>query len=246
VASDKYGIIDHIDVMNAIFRSLPGGKDDALCSSYYNDGDTMGGNVILPDYIKKRPDSEYGVGFSFGNSEIRNKAFTIKSYLYRAIDSSGYIYGSRQMNLSIALKHFGKIDFQNVKKLVGASINTALNNGENMIVFFDYAKSIKIESALRIIVALTREFKMTISQGKKWYKNYVNGNDIGTSLGIINSLAITAKEFKDETKECMEQFAANLLVPNLNYTAAQLETRWNNINSKSQLIDVKIIKQYEI
>jgi hypothetical protein len=201
--------------------------------------------VILPDYIKKRSDSEYGCGFKFGNSEIKAKTFTVAPYLYRAIDATGYIWSKRDATISISLKHFGKIEFENIKKLTKAAIETALTQGENMIVLLDCAKQVTINNGLRIIASLTRDYKMSIKEGKEWHKAYLNSDHAGTAFGIVNALSAAGDVFGAETKEMMEMLAVKMLAPTLTTTQSDIEKRWKNIESRSQLLDAKIVSQYE-
>lgn len=245
VMSDKYGIIDHIDVMKSIFSSLPGSLHDVFVSNYFNDGDSLSGNVLMPDYIKDYEDSEYSCGFTFGNSEIKTKTFSIKPYLYRAVDNTGYIWGKRDLTINVNMKHFGKIEQEKIQSLVKQGIETSLSMGKNLIVLFEYAKDIYVDNGLRAIASLSRDYKLTTKQGKAWHKAYLESDYQHTAFGLINSLSKSALDFSDEYRQCMEMSATQMLTSNLSTTKEQIEKRWAMINSKCQLLDAKTVSLYE-
>ena len=70
IVSERYGVIDNHEVMDILKNALPSNIDEALASHIDHDGDDMFGNILLPDYMKSEPDSDYGVGIAFKNSEI--------------------------------------------------------------------------------------------------------------------------------------------------------------------------------
>jgi len=245
VMSDRYGIIDHIDVMKSVFNALPGSLYDVYVSNYFNDGDSLSGNVIMPDYIKDYEDSEYSCGFTVGNSEIKTKTFSIKPYLYRAVDNTGYIWGKRDLTINVNMKHFGNIEQEKINSLVKSGIETSLSMGKNLIVLFEYAKKIHVDNGLRVIASLCRDFKLTTKQGKMWHKHYLDSHYQHTAFGVINSLSQSALEFSDATREGMELCATQMLTSNLVCTQEQMEKRWANINSKCNLLDAKTVAQYE-
>jgi hypothetical protein len=80
-------VLDNLDALEFIADALPSGSNlnDALASHFFNNGDDIQGNILLPDYIKEQPDSDYGVGISFRNSEIRK--FPYPSGRWTAVDA---------------------------------------------------------------------------------------------------------------------------------------------------------------
>ena len=66
IVSDRYGVIDNDEALGMVIDALPS-LQDALASHWWNDGDSVIGNILLPDHMKSQPDSDYGVGISFRN-----------------------------------------------------------------------------------------------------------------------------------------------------------------------------------
>ena len=97
IVSERYGVIDNLEALEMIIDSLPKGSSlkDALASHLHNDGDDMYGNLLLPDNMKSEPDSDYGVGIAFKNSEIRNRPFKFSPSLFKAIRLNGMNLGCK-------------------------------------------------------------------------------------------------------------------------------------------------------
>ena len=98
IVSERYGVIDNHEAMEMVANALPS-LTDALASHLFNDSDDIYGNILLPDYMKSEPDSDYGVGIAFKNSEIRNSTFKISPFLFRAICLNGMIWGRQDSNI---------------------------------------------------------------------------------------------------------------------------------------------------
>jgi hypothetical protein len=244
VMSDKYGIIDNDEVLKAVFYALPGGKSDTRCTSYFHNGDDLVANIILPDYIQSKPDSEYSCGISVGNSEVKTKSFTVRPYLYREASKTSFIWAKRDSAININIKHFGKMDFERIRNLVASGVETALTQGENILKVLEFSKDIKIDEPLRVIASLTRDYKLTIQQGRKWHKTYMEGDFQNTVFGLMNALSLSSNNYDGETGENIQVVVMQMLTPSLQVTPEQLFKRWNNINSKSFLLETKIVDQY--
>ena len=87
VVSERYGVIDNAQAMEILINALPSSSDlkDILASHVFNDGDDMFGNLLLPDNIKSEPDSDYGVGIAFRNSEVRNSTFKVSPFKWQIV-----------------------------------------------------------------------------------------------------------------------------------------------------------------
>lgn len=244
IASDKYGIVDNDEVLKAVLMALPGGKSDTRCTSYFHNGDDLVANIILPDYIQSKPDSAYSCGISVGNSEVKTKSFTVRPYLYRQASNSSFIWAKRDSAININIKHFGKMDFERIRSLVSSGVETALTQGENILKVLEFAKFIPISDPLRVIASLSRDYKLTIQQGRNWHKTYLDGDYQNTVFGLINALSMSSNIYDGETGESIQVVVMQMLTNSLTITSEQLQKRWSNIDSKSWLLEPKIVDQY--
>ena len=250
IVSERYGVIDNHEAMEIIANSLPS-LDDALTSHFFNNGDDIYGNILLPDHMKSEPDSDYGVGIAFKNSEIRNSTFRISPFLFRAICLNGCIWGRQNSNINVNQKHFGKIDLVELQQQVRFAIQVALTEGNDMLTLMGHAKKVKVENPLATIAMLARDNKMTVAQGKMWHKGYLDSlqeshGDVHdkTAFGIINGLTRSAQDYSGATREQMETTAGLILAPAINSSLQEISKRWGMIDERAKQMEDKTINQY--
>jgi hypothetical protein len=251
IVSERYGVIDNDQAMEMIANSLPS-LTDAMASHISNDGDDIFGNILLPDHMKSEPDSDYGVGIAFKNSEIRNSTFRISPFLFRAICLNGMIWGRQNSEITVNQKHLGTIDLVELQNQVKVAIQVALTQGNDMLTLMGYAKQVKVENPLATIAMLTRDNKMTTAQGKLWHKGYLDSlhevkGDIHekTAFGIINGLTRSAQDYNGATREQMETTASLILAPAIDSSLQEISKRWGMIGERAKQLEGKTVNQYQ-
>jgi Domain of unknown function (DUF932) len=251
IVSERYGVIDNHEAMDFIADALPTLKD-ALASHLFNDGDDIYGNVLLPDHMKSEPDSDYGVGIAFRNSEIRNATFRVSPFLFRAICLNGMIWGRQNSEININQKHLGKIDTDSLRKEVQHAIAVALTQGNDLLTLMNHAKQVKVASPLSVIAQLSRDYKMTIDQGRVWHKGYLDSLDEstgdhndGTVFGIVNGLSRSAQNYKGSVRESMETTASMILSPSIDADLQAISKRWGRIQDNANQLSEKTVNQYQ-
>ena len=251
IVSGKYGVIDNHQAMEFIADALPS-LQDALASHIFNDGDDIFGNVLVPDNMKSEPDSDYGVGIAFRNSEIKNATFKVSPFLFRAICLNGMIWGRSNSEITINQKHFGTIDTVSLRKEVRHAINIALTQGNDMLALMGHAKNVKVKNPLAVIAQLTRDNKMTAEQGRVWHKGYLDSLDEktgdineNTAFGIVNGLTRSAQNYKGSTREHMETVASYILAPAIDSDLQAIAKRWGRIEDNASQLDEKTVNQYQ-
>ena len=251
IVSERYGVIDNSEAMEMVANALPS-LNDALASHLFNDGDDIYGNILLPDYMKSEPDSDYGVGIAFKNSEIRNSTFKISPFLFRAICLNGMIWGRQNSDIKINQKHLGTIDLADLQEQVKIAIKVALTQGNDMLTLMNYAKQVKVENPLATIALIARDEKMTIEQGKLWHKGYLDSlherhGDVHekTAFGIINGLTRSAQDYNGSTREQMETTASFILAPSIDSSLQEISKRWGMIGERAKQLEEKTINQYQ-
>jgi hypothetical protein len=251
IVSERYGVIDNHEALDMIVDALPS-LDDALASHLFNDGDDIYGNVLLPDHMKSEPDSDYGVGIAFRNSEIRNSTFKISPFLFRAICLNGMIWGRMNSEIQINQKHLGKIDTVDLQQQVRHAIAVALTQGNDMLTLLGYSKQVKVDNVLPVIAQICRDEKLTVAQGKLWHKGYLDSlhettghfND-KTAFGIVNGLTRSAQDYNASTRENMETIASKILSPAIDSDLQTISRRWGLISERANILKEKEINQYQ-
>ncbi len=250
IVSDRYGVIDNDEALGMVIDALPS-LQDALASHWWNDGDSVIGNILLPDHMKSEPDSDYGVGISFRNSEIRKSAFTISPFLFRAICLNGMIWGRRNSAIGVNKRHMGVIDKETLKADVAHAIGVALTEGNDLLTLMGYSKQVKVKNVTQTIALLARDHKMTVEQGKAWHKGYMEtlqepNGDVAedTAFGIVNGLTRSAQGYTGHMREHMETTASIILAPAIDASLDAIRKRWNTESNKASTLDARTVEQY--
>ena len=250
VVSGRYGVIDNHEAVEMIANALPS-LTDALASHISNDGDDIFGNVLLPDYMKSEPDSDYGVGIAFRNSEIKNSTFKVSPFLFRAICLNGMIWGRENSNIQINQKHLGNIDRIELQAQVTKAVRVALTQGNDLLTLLGHSKQVKVESPLQVIAQLARDNGMTIEQGRAWHKGYLesltetNGHlHDRSAFGIVNGLTRSAQRYSGATRESMETTASLILAPAIDASLQAISKRWGRISDNANQLKENIVQKY--
>jgi hypothetical protein len=253
IVSERYGVIDNLEAMEMIIDALPT-KDaikDALASHLHNDGDDMFGNLLLPDNIKSEPDSDYGVGIAFRNSEVRNSTFKVSPFLFRAICLNGMIWGRQDSSIKVNQRHMGNIDKQELREEVRRAIVVALSQGNDLLTLLGHSKHVEVKNPEQVIAQLSRDNKMTISQGKLWHKGYLESlqeasghSHDRTAFGIVNGLTRSAQQYTGSTREQMETIASAILAPAIDADLQAISKRWGLISERAKSLDDDTVLQY--
>ena len=251
IVSERYGVIDNHEAMEMVANALPS-LTDALASHLFNDSDDIYGNILLPDYMKSEPDSDYGVGIAFKNSEIRNSTFKISPFLFRAICLNGMIWGRMNSEINVNQRHMGKIDLGDLQMQVTQAVKVALTQGNDMLTLLGYAKQVKVTNPVAVIAQLARDEKMTIEQGKLWHKGYLDSlherhGDVHekSAFGIINGLTRSAQDYTGSTREEMETLASKILAPAIDSSLQEISKRWGLIDARATQLEEKTSRQYQ-
>ena len=251
IVSERYGVIDNHEAMEMVANALPS-LTDALASHLFNDSDDIYGNILLPDYMKSEPDSDYGVGIAFKNSEIRNSTFKISPFLFRAICLNGMIWGRMNSEINVNQRHMGKIDLGDLQMQVTQAVKVALTQGNDMLTLLGYAKQVKVTNPVAVIAQLARDEKMTIEQGKLWHKGYLDSlherhGDVHekSAFGIINGLTRSAQDYTGASREEMETLASKILAPAIDSSLQEISKRWGLIDARANQLEEKTSRQYQ-
>jgi hypothetical protein len=229
-----------------------GKVEDVLISHLDDDGDDLFCNFLLPDQMKSYPDSDYGVGIAFRNSEIRNATLKISPFLFRAICLNGQIWGRHNGGISINKRHLGKIELEDMKADIKQSILVAITGGHAMADLMQQSKQIEIPEPVKVIAQLSRDNKLTCEQGRSWHKGYLDSihEKTGTSnennaFGVINGLTRSAQRYTGSTRESIEMLAGNILAPSIESDLQAISKRWNRIIANANALDEDTVKQYQ-
>ena len=201
--------------------------------------------------MKSEPDSDYGVGIAFRNSEIRNATFKVSPFLFRAICLNGMIWGRQNSDIRVNQRHMGKIDRVELGKEVRHAIAVALTQGNDLLTLMGHAKNVEVPNVEQTIAQLSRDNKLTAVQGKLWHKGYIESltEESGhvhekTVFGIVNGLTRSAKEYNGSMRENLETVASNILAPAIDADLQAISKRWGLISERASNLDMETVNNY--
>jgi hypothetical protein len=116
--TDRFAVIDNRWFVEKLKEFIPGGR----LSHWRGDGDTLYGNVLIPDTIRQEKDSEYGGMLSIGNSEIGERRVSSVPSIFRAICMNGCIWGQTK-GKGIRQVHRGKINLDHLALEIKENLN---------------------------------------------------------------------------------------------------------------------------
>lgn len=234
VLSDKYARFDNHEACCMIEKAV-GCMDDVLVSHGWTNHDGIMMDLLLPDYLKDAPSSQWGVGFSFSNNEVGSGTFSVEPYVYRTITRRGYRWGGFSTIINVNQRHIGSINYAKLEKDVKRAIDIALTEGRSMLNVLNLAQTIKIDDPATVIAGLVNEAKMNrgdVEVVARQYVKYQNDprND-STAFGIVEAIAATAGESHGERRTALESVAGRLVTPKLDASMEEIEKHWKNIES---------------
>lgn len=248
VGSERYGVADNDLMLDLLAESLPSkGIDLALASHVYNNGDDINGNILIPDMMKSRPDSDYGVGIAFRNSEVGKYTFQVTPFLFRAICKNGCIWGLRESEMRVNKKHLGTIDMWDLRNQVKKAVEIALTEGNCLLNNMEMAQQVKVAKGDigKIIAYLAKQNKLTVEQGRAWFQDF-HIEPFENAFGVINSLTRAAQRYNGDTRFELEAVAGEILSPKLQTSVNDMEKRWAQIIDRSSDLSKKAVEQIAV
>jgi len=244
VGSSKYGVLDNAHVIEMLQGAIPGGWSDALMSHAQNTGDDIWGNLLLPDYLKSMPDSDYGIGVYFKNSEIGRFQFEIMPFLFRAICLNGCIWG-RQNAAVITKKHIGKLDLAEIAAIVKEKVQTALNGGHKLLDRMQDTREVKVSDHNPLIAYICDRNNLTTGMGKAWAKS-IELEPGDTAFQTVQGLTRAAQQFSGDARGTMEEVAGSILAPDLDASIDQVLGFWKDLQDGANKLTAEEVEKYTL
>jgi hypothetical protein len=205
--TDQYAIVNNEWFLDAIEKIIPDGR----LSHWRGDADTIYGNVLIPDSLRKEQDSDYGGMISVGNSEIGERRISSIPSIFRAICMNGCIWG-QEKGVGIKTVHRGNIDLQKL-------FNQIKMNLEAQIPLIPTG----IQSLLRtnwlgwdglsmrpIFAQVAMTYKLTRQQATECLE--AHGIERGNNLfGIINAITRAGQKMDSPSWVKMDTVAGSLM-----------------------------------
>lgn len=250
-------LLDNFEVLDILRESFPAahrngeGWGNALASHIQEDFDSMTGNLIFPDYMKQQPDSEYGVGIAFRNSEVtEGGGMEISAFLFRAICLNGCIWSRRNSAIRVIEEGKESIDYRSLKAKIQQVVDIALSEGHDLLTRMGYTYEIPVPSPEKVIAFLAREHALTQEQSRTWYHGYQtetirDGAPFKqTAFGVVQGLTRAAQCWQGDSRQRLEGLASALVAKSLTDDIDAIARRWGKWNEDASTIKEETVRTY--
>lgn len=249
VASESYVPFDTHHLINLISEVLPeiGG---VLVSHASIDRDRLFANLLFPDRMKSRPDSDYGVGAAIRTSEIGESAVGILPFLFRTICMNGNIWGRRNSESSAERRHRGESEFDHFRANAKNTILSSLNAAEHLLDRSDALKEVEIPDLEGSTALLAKRTKLNSKLATAWAERLdKQAEESGkTAFTVIQALTASAQDFDGGDRFAMESLSGSLLVPETNLGESgdlrRLLSYWTQVAVEGETVSDKDRKAY--
>lgn len=251
VGSDLYGIYGNDELIGMLIDAMKktpygGNMNEALASHIHSDMDVMHGNVLLPDGMKEYPDSDYGVGISFSNSEIGTNTVRVTPFLFRAICLNGCIWGRNDANFTFNKKHLGEMNREELARHIQFVCEVGLSEGRSLLTQMEYSRDAKIGRPIipSVITYLTKANKLSVAESRAWYSAFLIEPEWENGFGVINALTRAANGYKGDARWNLQATAGEILTPALTASKDAVLAKWEKIVDRSKDMSEKEVERY--
>lgn len=210
VFTQKYREITNAWLIEAFNRLVPTG----LVSHFRGDGDTISGNILIPDTIRSESDSDYGGGIGFRHSEIGIFRIQILPFVFRAICCNGCIWGALE-GVALRKAHLGEdVNEDDLFERIKETIHRQIPLVPELIARMQRLKDVRFASrieVIRIIYHLSDSPRIAREQAKAWLRGFREEGAELNAFGIVQGLTRAARNDSTTEASGLEEFAGELV-----------------------------------
>jgi len=228
VLSERYMEVDNEWLLKTLKEIIPNG----LLSHWRGDADTIYGNVLIPDSIRKESDSDYGGMLSVGNSEIGLRHLSSLPSVFRAICQNGCIWDQTK-GIALKMRHNGQPDYEVLYVAIRGNLETQIPLLPRGIGQLLETRSKKWDSGsiYPVFAALAQEFKVTkepMSKVLAAYQEEVLAADSSknTLFGVVNAFTRAGQSLSNEQWYAFDTIGGRLAGLSLN--------DWDNLKARAK------------
>lgn len=235
--SDKYAPINNRWYLETLKEFLP----SARLSHWKSDEDTLWGNILIPDSMKRvaeDEDSDFGCMLSVANCEIGKRRLNLLPSIFRSICLNGNIWGAKE-GVAIKRKHMGAIDLGSLKAQIGEGIKQQLPIAAAAIDKFLDTRKLEVKTNVRDIIAvIAGDAKLSVGEAQRALQAHELLESHHNNLfGVVNAITRMGQSYDPARQYDMDILGGQL---------AQMSVdQWSRINDKSRTINSDdIVKIY--
>ena len=230
--SEKYAPVDNMWYLDELRKILPGGR----LSHWRGDGDTIFGNVLLPDTIidyGQDDDSDYGGMLSIGNCEIGKRRISQMPSLFRSICMNGCIWGQVK-GKNISRVHRGTIVLEELRMQIKENIEAQLPLLPQGIERMLGLRAMGTDGVRmkNVIATVCKDNRLSKKESTEVLAQWVeHERDDRNLFGVVNSVTRAGQTFANDGWVKFDELGGKLLDLN--------ESRWTALTKRADSFDEK-------
>ncbi len=235
--TERFAIIDNRWLLELFSKIIPG----ARLSHWRGDSDTLWGNLLIPDSVRKETDSEYGGMLSIGNSEIGERRVSSVPSIFRAICMNGCIWGQTK-GKGINQVHRGKIDLNKlaleIKTNVDAQIPLLPQGIDRLLGLRSFGWD--GAEAKPIVAGLATHFKVGKRQASGILQGYVEEvratpDYQKTAFSLVNAVTRAGQRLENKDWLAFDEYGGQM--------SEWGQTEWDRLYSRGKSMTVKEVDE---
>lgn len=234
--SDRYAIIDNTWYLETVRDNVKKlGYDEPRIMKWLGNADTIYGNMLFPDTVKAKPDSDYGSMLSLSNCEIGIRRLSLIPSIFRSICTNGMIFG-REIGASYSRVHRGNIDLESVRTTLLSKLQEQLpkiNIGLDKLMA---SQQLKLDNDIvlsNVIAQVVLDHSLT--QGKNGHAVAIaqefqkHEKENRNLFGIVNSITRAAQQYVNEDWVKMDEIGGRM--------AFMSDSQWDSFKARAKSMD---------
>lgn len=220
--------------MEVLQEYIPNGR----LSHWKGDGDSIYGNILIPDTIRTEDDSDYGGMLSVGNCEIGTRRISLLPSVFRHICFNGNIW-NQEMGKSLNKVHRGELNLVDYKERIRVCIHEQIPLLTTGIGLLLETKKLSTDVNIKPVLAqVSIDNKFTPAQSRAVLASYwdeVKANEVskGTLFGVINAITRAGQTFDNPNWVKFDEIGGVML--------ATTPTEWGNLTARAARLKVELV-----
>ena len=215
--SDRYAIIDNVwylEHLANVFKAI--GGDEPGFVHWRGNADTLYGNLLIPDSIRKENDSDYGGMISVSNCEIGKRRLSLLPSVFRGICTNGCIFGLKRLANRISQVHRGDVNLTKLATSIHDGVDELIPMFASGIDKFVAMQDLKLEAMpSNMIAQIAQDHKLTPGGNGQavavasQFANYEK--DSRNLFGIVNAITRAAQDYNPSEHVRLDEIAGVLM-----------------------------------
>lgn len=221
--TERYAIVDNEWYLRLIRKLIP----DGVIKRWYGDQDNIHADILLPDTMVRKTDSEYGGMFHIGNSEIGSLRVMQAASVWRQICTNGMMGWAAEEG-GVRKKHIGNIDLNDLANQIRANLEKQVKELPKGIDILLQSQNHEFNGhkPQELLAVIGRENNLSTSQLRDIAGEYGNHESTHRNLfGLVNAITRAGQGMKASDTFELDKLGGQL--------ASMTDQQWTRLTNRA-------------